>query len=117
MLNEEELAFINYWEEARERESSVSQKIKRGLPMALVFGLPIPFSIIAVYWLSPDWYTRVSKSVSTVAFTIVIAVIISIFFFSFMRMHLKWEMNEQQYLELKKRQRASDAAEKANHTS
>jgi peptidoglycan biosynthesis protein MviN/MurJ (putative lipid II flippase) len=69
-----------------------------------LFGLPIIVSLIAVYFLSPDWYTKISQAASGVLTTLVIAVLITILFFSYFRMHFKWEMNEQLYMELKGRE-------------
>lgn len=87
------------------------------MPMALLFGIPILASVVLVYFISPDWYTKISKSVSRVTITIVIAVLISVFFFAFLRMQVKWEMNEQSYQELKAKLRKSEAADNEKKTS
>lgn len=104
MFSEKELEFIKHWEAVREQESHFSSKLLRGLPVATLFGLPIIVSLIAVYFLSPDWYTKISQAASGVLTTLVIAVLITILFFSYFRMHFKWEMNEQLYMELKGRE-------------
>lgn len=83
------------------------------MPMALLFGLSMLVSLVLVFYLSPEWYTKISKYISRVTISIVVAIFISIFFFSFARMHFKWEMNEQYYLELKQKQKKDDAAEVA----
>ena len=110
MLSEKELKFIEHWEAVRERESSFTSKLSRGLPMAFLFGLPVILSIALVYFLSPEWYTKISQSVSGSGTVILIAVFIFILFFSYFRMHFKWEMNEQLYRELLQRKSASKAA-------
>lgn len=94
---------MQHWEKVREPESHFLSKLTRGLPMAMLFGLPIIFSLIAVYFLSPEWYTKVSQAASGTLGTLVVAVVITILFFSYFRMHFKWEMNEQLYKELKSR--------------
>jgi hypothetical protein len=88
-------------------------KLSRGLPMACLFGLPIFLLIAIIYFVSPDWYTKVSKDIDKGSIMmIVISVFIFILFFSYFRMHFKWEMNEQFYLELKSRQKKMEAANK-----
>ncbi|MBP9099623.1 MAG: hypothetical protein KBF74_12465 [Ferruginibacter sp.] len=110
MLTKKESDFLIHWEKVREQESGFLSKVSRGLPMAMLFGLPIILSLIAVYILSPDWYTKVSKSASGVFETLILAVSLIILFFSYFRMHFKWEMNEQLYLELKSRLQKENAA-------
>ena len=102
---------MDHWERVREKESHFLSKLTRGLPMAALFGLPIILSLVAVYFLSPEWYTKVSQAASGVLGTLVIAVFIIILFFSYFRMHFKWEMNEQLYMELKNRKITTAAAE------
>ena len=110
MLTAREQEFIHYWETHRDEQNSFLSKLFRGFPMALMFGLPIILFILAVYIWFPDWYTKISATTSGSFVTIVIAVFICILFFSYFRMHFKWEMNEQLYLELKQKQKRSQAA-------
>ena len=100
MLSEKEIEFINHWASVRDKYSTFSSKFLRGLPMALLFSLPIFFSIVLVYFLSPEWYTKISQKASGESMMIVVSLMIIILFFSFVRMHFNWEMNEQAYLEL-----------------
>jgi uncharacterized membrane protein len=104
MYSQKEQEFMKEWEHVRENESHFLSKLVRGLPMAMLFGLPIIILLIAVYFLSPDWYTKISPAVPGVLGTLITSVIIIILFFSYFRMHFKWEMNEQLYMELKNRQ-------------
>lgn len=101
MLSEKDKQFIRYWESEREKQAGVVSKLLRGLPMAMMFGLPIILFIVVVNLFFPEWYTRISNTSSGTFVTIVIAVIGCILFFSYFRMHYKWEMNEQLYQELK----------------
>lgn len=101
MNQQEEKQFLEYWETVRVEYGKFYSKLIRGLPMASIFTLPIILSLISVYIFSPEWFTKISQQVKGSVFPIIVAVLIIIVFFSFMRMHFKWEMNEQLYLELK----------------
>lgn len=101
MLSEKDNEFINYWEHVRDRRKSFSVKLTSGLPMAALFSVPILLFIAVIYLFFPEWYTKVSARMPGSVLIIVIAVIISMFFFSYFRMQYKWEMNEQLYQELK----------------
>ena len=108
MLSEKEYQFIRHWEEVRVEYSKLSSKLLRGLPMALLFSLPVVILIAVVYFFSPDWYSKISKTTGSSMDAILIALIFIILFFSVARMHFKWEMNEQLYNELKARQNKQD---------
>lgn len=101
MLTEKEKQFVAYWEREREWRSTFSNKLVSGLPMAMLFFFPIVLSIVVVYFYFPEWYTKISKTSTGMFVTVVLAVFIAIVFFSYFRMHYKWEMNEQLYKELK----------------
>ena len=101
MLTEKDEVFINWWEKERERLSSIQAKLIAGLPMAVLFCIPILLFVTAVYLFFPEWYTKISSRLPGSIATIIIAVIICILFFSYFRMQFKWESNEQHYLELK----------------
>lgn len=104
MLSQKEIAFIKHWESVRVEYSSFTSKLKRGVPMAILFTFPIIFSMIAVYFLSPEWYTKVGQKINGELPAIIMAILICIAFFSYFRMHFNWEMNEQLYNELKQKQ-------------
>lgn len=101
MLSEKDQQFLISWEKDREGLSAVHSKILRGLPMALLFSLPVILLIFIVYNFFPEWYTKISQTSQGTFITIVIAMLISAVFFAYFRMHYKWEMNEQIYQELK----------------
>ena len=69
--------------------------------MACLFGLPILLLIACVYLFLPEWYTKISKTSPATFLVVTIAVFLAVFFYAFVRMHSKWEMNEQLYKELK----------------
>src|SRR5690349_13655711 len=101
MISEKEIAFIQYWENNRENENSFANKLLKGLPMALLFGLPIILSVLAVRIFVPDWFMKISQTSPGMFLTVIIALLILVVFYSFFRMQYKWEMNEQLYKELK----------------
>jgi MFS superfamily sulfate permease-like transporter len=104
MLSEKDKKFMIYWEKEKDRRKSFSVKLFSGLPMAALFCVPILLFITVIYLFFPEWYTKVSSRMPGAVSTIVIAVIICMFFFSYFRMQYKWEMNEQLYRELKSRE-------------
>ena len=110
MISPEEETFLKYWEENRVARSSFTNKILGGLPMAVVFCLPILLLIVSVYLFFPDWYTKISGTSPATFFVVIIAVFIATLFYAFIRMHFKWEMNEQLYKELKFKQKKQHAA-------
>ena len=101
MLSERDKQFLQSWEKERDGFSTISSKLLRGLPMAMLFSLPVILFIFVVYIFFPDWYYKISQTSPGAFITVVIAVILCIVFFAYFRMHYKWEMNEQLYKELK----------------
>jgi len=108
MLTDDETRFLHYWEKHRELHSGFSSKLLRGLPMAFLFGLPILLLVLCVYLFLPEWYTKISKTSSATFVVVVIAVLIAIVFYAFVRMHFKWEMNDQQYKEIKAKEKKAE---------
>ncbi|MBS1512245.1 MAG: hypothetical protein JST86_15455 [Bacteroidetes bacterium] len=116
MLSEKEQRFIARWEKVREAEGTFRFKLLSGLPMALLFSAPVLIFFLVVKVFLPSWYTtatyRETKIVvpdMTAKFmqvsagdiiTVFIAVLVIALFFSYFRMHHRWETNEQQYQEL-----------------
>ena len=92
---------MNSWEKERERLNSFGSKLIAGLPMAVLFCIPILLFVTSVYLFFPEWYTKISNRLPGSISIIVIAVFICIIFFSYFRMQFKWESNEQHYQELK----------------
>ncbi|MBX9782956.1 MAG: hypothetical protein K2X48_06670 [Chitinophagaceae bacterium] len=88
-------AFINYWEANREQEKKWMTQLMFGLPLGLVFGLPILLS-----FLLRGWYKRMPY-ISGSQFTVVLMALLGIIvFYAIFRMKFKWELNEQRYREL-----------------
>ena len=100
MLAEKEETFLRHWEKERVKRVSILNRILSGLPMAALFSIPVLLLVFAVYLFFPVWYTRISNSLSSTFMPVVIAVFLTMIFFSYFRMQYKQEMNEQLYQEL-----------------
>jgi len=105
MLSDSEERFISHWEKVRMPYSSTFSKLKRGLPIALIFGGSLFLSLVAVYFFSPEWYTKISQRANSSVFAIIIGLFLSVLFFAYFKMHFKWEMDEQLYKELNAKQK------------
>lgn len=97
MLTEEEKAFLEYWELNRAKELKTWRQLLIGLPLGLIFSLPILINLFS------GWYTRANMVATTQSSpTVLIVAILTIacFYAIFNKRH-KWERNEQHYKELK----------------
>jgi membrane protein YdbS with pleckstrin-like domain len=111
MITDKEKKFIQYWEAERSYRATFQNKLVSGLPMALLFCMPIILSLVSVYFFFPEWYTKVSKMTGGTFVVILVAMIIAAVFIAYFRMHYKWEMNEQLYKELKQKLKREAAKE------
>lgn len=109
MLSSKELKFLEYWEKNRDTEGTFARKLIGGLPMAIIFCTPILFFLAAVYFFLPDWYAKISNTSMETFVVVVIAVCIAIIFYAYFRMHFRWEMNEQLFMELKFKQKKENS--------
>ena len=107
MITEKDKSFLRYWEENRDFENTFRRKLSGGLPMAILFGLPIILLIVVIRIFLPDWYMKISSTSSGMFFTAVVAMIVVVLFYAYFRMQYKWEMNEQLYQELKSKENKS----------
>ncbi|MFN8265341.1 MAG: hypothetical protein U0T11_04690 [Chitinophagaceae bacterium] len=97
MISQENLEFVEWWEKNRDRERNWMNQLTIGLPLGLVFGLPVLLSVMF-----RGWYKRMPY-ISGSQFTLILMACLGIaVFYAVFRMRFKWEMNEQRYLELKK---------------
>lgn len=96
MLSEKEIAYISYWEANRDKQKKNSRQFVIGLSIGLSIGAATIFLIMA------GWYQRANMIANTklspLIFTVII-IAIAVFMAYFYR-NYKWEMMEQQYLEL-----------------
>ncbi len=107
MLTTDEKLFIEFWEKNRNKEKTFFRQLARGLPIGLVFALPILVAVIFHNWYKSMIYISGSQVIVIVVGVLAIAV-----FFAVFRMKFKWENNEQLYKELKFKRDADDAAVK-----
>ena len=99
MITDQEQLFITYWEANRDKQKKILYQLAWGLPLGLVFALPVLLSI-----LFHDWYKNmvfISPSQVTIILITVLGIAV---FFALFRMKFKWEENEQRYKELKFKQ-------------
>lgn len=100
MLSEKENEFVEHWKVVRAEYATWKSKLYRGLPMAIIFSIPILLSISAVEFFSPEWFTKLSQSAKNATWPILLGIILIVLFFSVFRMHFQWEENEQIYQQL-----------------
>ncbi len=99
MVTEEEKKFMDYWEKNRDRQKKLFYQLLVGLPLGLIFALPILINFLA----GRLWYKR-ADAVGISQFNpaiLIIAVIAIAVFIGIFNKKLKWERNEQFYKELK----------------
>lgn len=92
------------WEKERAYESTFSRKLMAGLPMATIFCMPILLFVMMVYMFLPEWYAKVTNATGATFVVVIVALLIATVFMAYFRMHFRWEMNEQLYMELKAKQ-------------
>lgn len=103
MLTEEEARFIKYWEENRERQSTLKYQLLFGLPLGILVSLPILINFLMARF----WYKR-ADAVGTSQFNslvLVFAVLIIAVFVAVFYKRFQWERYEQRYLELTRRKK------------
>jgi membrane protein YdbS with pleckstrin-like domain len=102
MLSEREKLFIEYWELNRDKEKKFLYQVLTGLPIGLLFSLPIIFILFTGrYWFKrADMVARTELNLVL----LVIAVLVIAAFVAILYKRHQWEMKEQQYHELKVRE-------------
>ncbi len=80
MLSEREKQFIQYWEANREREHRWQQQLLAGIPMGLLFALPV----IAIIFTGKLWYQRADMAMNAMAnpYVLIVAVFVITVFVS-----------------------------------
>ena len=99
MLDQKEKLFVEYWELNRMKEKNIFYQLLTGLPIGLLFALPIIFILFtARYWFKrADMVANAELNpVILVAAVLMIATFIAVLY----KRH-QWDMKEQQYKELK----------------
>lgn len=109
MLNKEEEAFILYWKENRSKQKRVFRQFLLGIPLALLFVVPIVLNFFS------GWYKRAAMISSTSEFNpgvLLLALILIVVFVAIFSRKFKWEQNEQRYIELLARKQKLEENEK-----
>ena len=101
LYTEDEIKFIAYWEQNRERQASLSYQLLFGLPFGFLFSIPILINFL----LGRFWYKR-ADAVGMSQFNpmvLVLAILVISVFIALLNRKFRWEKLEQQYLELQAR--------------
>ena len=103
MLNEQEKMFLEYWEANRLKEKKIMKQLLIGLPVGALFGLPVIFMLFSGRF----WYKRADMEANSHLnpFILLSAVIMIIIFVAIFYKRHQWEMKEQQYLEIKAKEK------------
>lgn len=99
----DEIKFMAYWEQNREKQKKLLTQLMLGLPLGILFAAPI----IVNFLLGRFWYKRadaVGLSQFNPMVLIVAALLIAVFT-ALLNRRFRWEKLEQQYLELKAKEK------------
>lgn len=102
MLDQKEKLFVEYWEVNRMKEKSLLYQLLTGLPIGLLFALPIIFILFTGRY----WFKRadmVANSALSPGILIAAVFIIALFVAILYKRH-QWDMKEQQFKQLKAKQ-------------
>jgi uncharacterized membrane protein YesL len=105
MLSQQEKDFIIYWENNRERRKKVIKQLFIGLPLGTLF-----VALILISSLS-GWYKRAAMTINVDSSLVIVLLIASLLIVAFIvvfSVRHQWEMDEQQYLELKSRDKKNN---------
>ena len=102
-ISEEERNFLVYWEQQRLKDKRLTNQLMFGLPIGILFSIPILIN----FFMGKFWYKRADAvGVSQFSPTVlVIAVLLITVFVALLNRRFRWERLEQQYLELKAKEK------------
>jgi hypothetical protein len=109
MLTDEEENFIKYWSANREKQKRTFRQFLLGIPLALLFVIPISLNFFS------GWYKRAKMITSTSDFNpgvILVAFLLIIGFIAVFSRKFKWDQFEQRYIELLAKKEKQDNSEK-----
>jgi membrane protein YdbS with pleckstrin-like domain len=109
MITEEEEAFMIYWEQNRERQKKGLRQFLRGVPIALLFVIPIAINFFS------GWYKRAAMMVHTSNFNpgvLLLALLLITVFIAIFSRKFRWDQNEQRYQELLVKKEKAGSSEK-----
>jgi len=102
-ISEDERKFLLYWEKQRLKDKRLTNQLMFGLPIGILFSIPILIN----FFMGKFWYKRADAiGVSQFSPTVlVIAVLLITVFVALLNRRFRWERLEQQYLELKAKEK------------
>jgi len=103
MLTEREKKFVEYWKQNRAKEKRVFRQLLVGLPIGLIFVVPIILNFSSGWYKRANMWARGHADDSSGTVLVVAGLIILVFIAIFSKRH-RWEMNEQTYRELESKQ-------------
>jgi len=109
MLSEEEEAFIIYWKTNREKQKRVSRQFLLGIPLALLFVIPIGINFFS------GWDKRAGMVRNSTNFSpgiLLLALVLIVVFIAVFSRKFKWEQYEQRYIELLAKKTKQETGEK-----
>ena len=98
-MSEEEKGFMLYWEANREKENKTFRQLLIGLPLGLVFTMPILINLFSGW----DKRAAMVANAQINPVVLIIAVLAIASFFAVFNKKHRWDMNEQRYRELLKK--------------
>lgn len=101
MLSKKEEDFMRYWEANRQSKKKVIHYLYAGMPLGVVLVIAVFVNFFSGWYKRADMVLR-TEDKSFIIVLLVAALLIVSFFVIFSARH-RWEMNEQHYLELKKK--------------
>lgn len=102
MLSTEEKAFLEYWEQNREKTNHWTVHLRTGIFYGLIFSLPILINYLS------GWFTNIRMRLpGTLTFICIATGGIAIFFSIFFKRY-QWERKEQYYQELKAKEKKNE---------
>jgi cation transporter-like permease len=102
-ITEDEKKFLAYWEQNRSKQKQLLNQLMFGLPVGILFSVPVLIN----FFVGKFWYKRADAvGVSQFSPTVlVIAVLLISVFVALFNRRFRWEKLEQQYLEIKAKER------------
>lgn len=107
MLTDREKQFIEYWKQNRDKEKKLFRQLLVGLPIGLVFVIPILINFSSGWYKRANMWARGHADDSSGTVLAIAALIILVFIAIFSKRH-RWEQNEQSYRELLAKQEKED---------
>ena len=107
MLTQREKDFIRYWEANRLRRKKVVRQFLVGIPIGLLFVIPIVINF------SSGWYSRADMEARSADFNpvvLLIALLLIVGFTAIFYQRHQWDQYEQHYRELLARRLKEDSA-------